>query len=207
MQRFSALMGLVMVASAPLALAVPDESGALVAPDAAMAGIAGDAQLTARLNYNVGFEQFENVRRLQMAASSLKGAALRAQEEQIRQGFTEARLRFRAATAADPQMKQAWNMLGYTSRELGAYEESLAAYERALALQPDYPEAIEYRAELFLLTGRFDEVKAAYGTLLESSPTYAEVLKASMQQWAASEDAPGASAPGRAAFVAWVATL
>src|SRR5690554_135130 len=88
MQRFSALMGLVMLASAPLALAVPDESGALAAPDAAAAGVAGDAQLTARLNYNVGFEQFENTRKLEMAASSLNGAALRAQEQEIRRGFT-----------------------------------------------------------------------------------------------------------------------
>lgn len=207
MQRFSTLMGLAMLVSAPLALAVPDESGALVDPGTAAAGVAGDPQLTARLNYNVGFEEFENTRKLEMAASSMTGAALRAQEERIQKGFSEARLRFRAATAADPQMRQAWNMLGYTSRRLGAYEESLTAYDRALALQPDYPEAIEYRAELFLLTGRFDDVKTAYGVLLQSSPAYAEVLKASMQQWVASKDVPGASAPGRAAFVAWVATL
>lgn len=207
MQRFSTSMGLAMLVAAPLALAVPDESGALVEPGAAATGIAGDPQLTARLNYNVGFEVFENTRKLELAASSMQGAALRAQEQQIRKGYTDARQRFRAASAADPQMKQAWNMIGFTSRQLGAYEESLLAYDRALALSPDYPEAIEYRAELFMLTGRFDEVKTAYASLLQSSPSYAEVLKGSLQQWAASKDAPGADAAGRDAFVAWIATL
>ncbi len=43
-------------------------------------------------------------------------------------------------------MKEGWNLLGYTSRRLGDYEESLSAYDAALKLQPDYPEAIEYRA-------------------------------------------------------------
>jgi tetratricopeptide (TPR) repeat protein len=104
-------------------------------------------------------------------------------------------------------MKEAWNLIGYTSRRLGDYEASLTAYDKALALAPDYPEAIEYRAELFLLTGRFEQVRTAYAQLLQGSPSYAGVLKTSLQEWVAQKDAPGSKAAGRDAFAAWVATL
>src|SRR5690606_30939769 len=84
-----------------------------------------------------------------------------------------AREQFRKAVEANPQMKEGWNMLGFTSRKLGDYEESLIAYERALALSPNYPEAIEYRAELFLLTGRIADLKESYATLLTLDQAYA----------------------------------
>jgi tetratricopeptide (TPR) repeat protein len=207
MQRISTILGVVAVLAAPPALAIPDENGGLVDPDAAAASVAGDAEMSARLNYNVGFEAFEKTQRLEMQAGNLKGAALRRHEAEVRKGYSEARERFRAAAEADPGMKEAWNMIGYTSRRLGDYEASLAAYERALSLSPDYPEAIEYRAELFMLTGRFDDVKASHARLKELSPSYADVLVASVKEWAANKDAPGAKAPGRDEFVAWIQTL
>lgn len=207
MQQKSWLAGILMLALAPAALAVPDENGSLVDPGAAAAGVSADAAMSARLHYNVGFERFEKAKQLEMQAASASGGAQLAQDAQVRQGFADARERFRAAVAAAPDMRQAWNLIGYTSRRLGDYEESLQAYDRALALAPDYPEAIEYRAELLLMTGRFDEVKQAHAQLQQSSPSYADMLKASMQQWVTRKDAPGADAPGRDAFVAWVRTL
>jgi tetratricopeptide (TPR) repeat protein len=197
MQR-SLCPGLVLLAFASVATAVPDESGNLVAPGAAEAEVSADATMSSRLNYNVGFERFESTKRLEMAGGATA---------EVRKGFAEAREKFRAATAANPAMKEAWNMVGYTSRRLGDFEESLAAYDKALALAPEYPEAIEYRAELFVLTGRFEQVKSAYAKLLQSSPSYAGVLKQSMQDWLKRKDAPGSAAAGRDAFAAWVATL
>lgn len=207
MQRISCALGVLSLAFAPLALAVPDENGALVDPNAAAESIASDAEMTARLNYNVGFEDFEKATRLELQVGTKKGAELRALEAEVRKGFSSARERFRAALEADPNMKEAWNMVGYTSRRLGDYEESLIAYDRALALAPDYPEAIEYRAELFVLTGRFDEVKDAYASLQKSSPSYAETLKNAILDWSKDRNAPGAKAPGRDAFVAWAKAL
>lgn len=207
MQRISCALGVLSLAFVPLALAVPDENGALVDPNAAAESIASDAEMTARLNYNVGFEDFEKATRLELQVGTKKGAELRALEAEVRKGFSSARERFRAALEADPNMKEAWNMVGYTSRRLGDYEESLIAYDRALALAPDYPEAIEYRAELFVLTGRFDEVKDAYASLQKSSPSYAETLKNAILDWSKDRNAPGAKAPGRDAFVAWAKAL
>jgi tetratricopeptide (TPR) repeat protein len=207
MQQLNVPAGLLLLALAPLAAAVPDESGNLVEPGAAAAAVSGDAVMSGRLNYNVGFERFENTRKLELSGAGVAGAEARQREAEVRKGFSEAREKFRAAAAANPAMREAWNMVGYTSRRLGDYEESLKAYEKALALTPDYPEAIEYRAELFLLTGRFDEVKGAYTQLLQSSPSYAGVLKTAMQEWVARKDAPGSKAPGRDQFASWVATL
>ncbi|MDQ2641337.1 MAG: tetratricopeptide repeat protein [Pseudomonadota bacterium] len=207
MQRFTSSAAVLLLAFASAAMAVPDESGNLVAPGEAEAGVSGDGEMAARLNYNVGFEKFEQAKRLEMEGASLKGAAAKQNETGVLQGMREARDKFRAAAAANPAMKEAWNMVGYTSRRLGDYQESLSAYDKALALAPGYPEAIEYRAELFVLTGKFEEAKAAHAQLQKSSPSYADTLEQSMRDWAKRKDAPGSTAAGRDAFVAWVSKL
>jgi tetratricopeptide (TPR) repeat protein len=184
--------------------AVFDANGVITstpAPD-----ISADAAMSARLNYNIGFERFEKTQALEASASGLGGAKARDAQQQVRVGYGEARERFRTVVAADPDMKEAWNLLGYTSRRLGDYEESLFAYDAALKLNPDYPEAIEYRAELFLLTGRLDGVKTSYATLQKSSPSYAGVLLESMKSWvSAQRKTPvGVSAAAREEFATWV---
>jgi tetratricopeptide (TPR) repeat protein len=205
MRKYSLLKGVALLALAPLAFAVPDENGNLVSP---APDISADSAMAARLNYNVGFERFEKAKKLELEGTSLSGAKARENEAEVRKGLAEAREKFRAAAAAAPDVKEAWNMVGYTSRRLGDYEESLAAYDKALQLNPEYPEAIEYRAELFLLTGRLDDVKTAYTALLPKSPSYAGVLKQAMNDWLADKGATQkVSAADRSAFTAWVRSL
>jgi Flp pilus assembly protein TadD len=191
--RFAALALLLM---APLAQAIPDANGELVSPDAV--SLADDPAMSARLNYNLGFERFEKTKLLETQSGK---------QSDIKEGYSEARDKFRKAAAADPAMKEAWNMVGYTSRRLGEYEASLSAYETALKLQPDYPEAIEYRAELFLLTGRLDDAKAAFTQLQGGSPSYAKVLLQSMRDWLAAQGKEGKTVPAaqRDALATWVA--
>jgi tetratricopeptide (TPR) repeat protein len=182
--------------------AVPDANGQITstpAPD-----LSQDNAMKARLNYNLGYEIFEKTVQKENAAAS-SSAKARAAEPEVKQGFAEAREHFRTVVAADPNMKEGWNMLGYTSRRLGDYEESLSAYDAALKLQPDYPEAIEYRAELFLLTGRLDQAKQAYASLQKSSPSYAGVLLQSMRGWATTPAAAQLASADRDAFKTWVA--
>jgi tetratricopeptide (TPR) repeat protein len=183
--------------------AVPDANGQITstpAPD-----LSQDNAMKARLNYNLGYELFEKTVKLENSASG-SSAKARAAEPDVQKGFAEAREHFRTVVAADPNMKEGWNMLGYTSRRLGDYEESLSAYDAALKLQPDYPEAIEYRAELFLLTGRLDQAKQAFASLRKSSPSYAGVLLQSMRGWARTSAAGQVAAADRDAFSSWVAT-
>jgi tetratricopeptide (TPR) repeat protein len=186
--------------------AVPDAAGQISsapAPD-----LSGDAVMKARLNYNLGYEKFEKAQRLEVSAGALQGAKARDAQEQVQRGYTEAREHFRTVVAADANMKEAWNLIGYTSRRLGEYDESLSAYETALKLNPEYPEAIEYRAELFLLTGRLDDVKRAHAQLAKSSPSYANVLLESARAWvqAQQKQLTVVSAADRDAFAAWVET-
>ena len=96
---------------APLAQAVPDASGAITstpAPD-----ISADGAMAARLNYNLGFERFEKTQQLEATSPT---------SPEVKKGYAEAREKFRTAAAADPNMNEAWNLVGYTSRRLGDYE-------------------------------------------------------------------------------------
>lgn len=52
--------------------------------------------------------------------------------------------------AADPGHADAWNELGYSHRKLGAFEAALAAYGKALAIEPEHKGANEYLGELYL---------------------------------------------------------
>jgi tetratricopeptide (TPR) repeat protein len=190
--RFCALT---LMAMAPLAFAIPDAEGNLVSPDAP--AVMDDPAMQARLNYNVGFERFENARKLEAA----KGAPA-----EVKAAFREARERFRKAVEADPTVKEAWNLIGYTSRRLGEYTESLKAYEQALKLAPDYPEATEYLAELYVETGRLDDAKAAFAKLQKMEPSYAKVLLQSMRDWLAgpAKSVTSVTAAQRDEFARWV---
>jgi tetratricopeptide (TPR) repeat protein len=200
-----------LLALTPVAYAVPDANGNIPAraagPAAAPRAQAADPVMAVK-SYKVGYEEWQMATGLKNAGVGLTGEAGMRNKEAVDAGFTRARDKFRSATNSDPNMKEAWNMLGFTSRMLGNYEDSLAAYEKALALSPDYPEAIEYRAELFLLTGRLAQVKEAYAYLQKSTPSYAEVLKTSMKDWVKAKKAtPGVADADRKEFTDWVAKL
>src|SRR5215468_8527317 len=51
-------------------------------------------------------------------------------------------LAFRKALDIRPAYPEAWNELGYALRNQGRYAESLAAYDEALRLKPNFPEAL-----------------------------------------------------------------
>jgi tetratricopeptide (TPR) repeat protein len=195
-----------------VAYAVPDAGGGGGAAGAARPAPApAPVRLDptqAKKSFTLGYEEYQMATLLENGSAGKTGEDAMRAKDAIKGNMTRAREKFRMAVASDPNMKEGWNMLGYTARKLGDYEESLTAYDKALALAPDYPEAIEYRAELFLLTGRLAEVKEAYASLLKSSPSYAGVLKTSAQDWLKSKKAaPGVSDAQRAEFAAWVSKL
>jgi tetratricopeptide (TPR) repeat protein len=199
-----------LMALAPVAFAIPDAGGGpprAGGPAQAAPPPPPDAA-KAKKAFTIGYEEYQMASGLENAGATMSGEAAMRNKEAVAAAFTRSRDRFRVAAQAGPDMKEAWNMLGYTNRKLGEYDESLFAYEKALALAPDYPEAIEYRAELYLLTGKLAQVKEAHAYLLKANASYADVLKTSINDWLkANKTAPGVAAADRAEFAAWAAKL
>ena len=97
--------------------------------------------------------------------------------------YEAARQKFQDAAKLNPGLPGAWNMIGYTERRLGNHDAALAAYERALALNPNYAQAIEYRAEAYLGLNRIEDAKQAYLDLFASNRALSDQLLAAMQKW------------------------
>jgi tetratricopeptide (TPR) repeat protein len=195
-----------LLAVTPVAFAVKDDGGGYRAAPTPPPKVADPTM--ARKNFNIGFEEYQMATGMESAAAGQTGEKAASMKDAATTGFTRARDKFRSATVDDPKMKEAWNMLGFTSRKLGNFDDSLQAYEEALKLDPAYPEAIEYRAELYLLMGRLGDAKEAYGTLLKSAPPIAEVLKTSMKDWVKAKKVPsGVADADLKDFTAWVKKL
>ncbi|HEY6923890.1 MAG TPA: tetratricopeptide repeat protein [Steroidobacteraceae bacterium] len=138
----------------------------------------------AKSSYNDGVRDVRKADKYQAAADEQsdpkkKEKALR----EAREHYTSALGKFTQAVKLDPRMHEAWNYVGYTNRKLGEYDISLAAYERALALHPGYPEALEYRGEAFLALHRISDAQQAYLDLFSSNRQLADKLLAAMKGW------------------------
>ena len=113
---------------------------------------------------------------------------------------------FKKAIEGNPGMHQAWGSLGYALRKQGDFDASLEAYDRALELQPDYAEAIEYRGEAYLGLDRVEDAKGAYEKLLDSDRALSNDLLVAMRSWVEtrSEDASGVDPAVIETFAVWV---
>jgi Flp pilus assembly protein TadD len=58
------------------------------------------------------------------------------------------------AVQSDPKNADAWNYLGFSYRNLKRFDEAMAAYQKALALDPHHRGAHEYLGELYLQMGQ-----------------------------------------------------
>jgi len=103
---------------------------------------------------------------------------------EAKKAYTTARAKFQEATKEDPNLAQAWNGLGYSSRKLGDYKAALTAYDKAIELRPGYPEATEYRGEAYLALNRTEDAKQAYLDLFAVNRSLAAKLLDSMKTWA-----------------------
>ena len=141
------------------------------------------------------------------AAAEAPNEAKRAKaRERARRDYEKAREAFTATVQQAPQNHDAWNYLGYASRKLGHYNDSLAAYDEALRLKADFAEAIEYRAETYLALDRLEDAKGEYMKLFRDARPMADQLMAAMQRWIAQRRSdPGAlTAADIDAFAQWV---
>lgn len=101
---------------------------------------------------------------------------------------------------------RAHSSLGYALRKMGDYDASLEAYDTALLFNPEYGEAIEYRAETYMVLNRLSDAKQAYMDLFNSNRELADQLMDAMQKWIEENRSgnEGLSAENVAEFAAWV---
>jgi tetratricopeptide (TPR) repeat protein len=120
--------------------------------------------------------------------------------------YQEALTKLIDVVGLDPKMVEAWNYLGFTNRKLGRYEESLDSYAKALELNPNYPQALEYRGEAYLGLNQIEDAKTAYMALFPNSRPLAEELMAAMHLWtdARRKDAQGLSPEEVESFAQWI---
>ena len=120
--------------------------------------------------------------------------------------YAAALTRFLQAAKLDSNMYEAFNYIGYTNRKLGNYDVALAAYERALALHPGYPEALEYRGEAFLGLNRVADAQQTYLDLFAANRALADRLLTAMKSWIDTQRtaAAGADATAVDALDKWV---
>jgi tetratricopeptide (TPR) repeat protein len=127
-------------------------------------------------------------------------------QEKAHKYYQKALGEFIDAVGAQPSMYQAWNYLGFANRHLGNFQDALTAYAKALELNPNYPDAIEYRGEAYLGLNKIDDAKGAYMSLFRDSRPLADELMTAMHRWtdARRQDAQGLSAADIEAFAKWM---
>lgn len=183
------LSAALLIGALPAALA----SGGGMMPQSMPRMASPEQQARDLFNDGVGYVKKADKADAEAATAADAGKKERAQKD-ARSRYTSALEKFEQSVQHNPQMPEAWNYVGYTSRKLGNYADALTAYEKALALKPGYPDAIEYRGEAFLGVNRPADAKQAYLDLFSGNRALADKLLAAMKVWVAAQRAnPGGS--------------
>jgi len=99
-----------------------------------------------------------------------------------RKDWAAAAASFRKVVAADPNSADGYTMLGYSLRWMGKMDEAFAAYDRALALNPQHRGALEYSGVAYLKAGKPAKAQEQLARLekigAKSSEEYRDLAKA-----------------------------
>jgi len=134
--------------------------------------------------YNDGISYRDKAAKLEKEAETEADAGKRQKlEAKAKDKHEDSIKKFVKATEKNPALFQAWGSLGYAYRKVGNYNASLAAYGKALEIQPNYTPAIEYRAEAYLGLNQLDSVKSVYMQLFTMDRPRADELAAAIDKW------------------------
>ena len=68
--------------------------------------------------------------------------------------------RLMAGIGAEPGNADLHNMLGFSARKIGRYDQSEQHYTKALSINPKHKQALEYMGELYLTLNQIDDAEA-----------------------------------------------
>ena len=134
-------------------------------------------------HYNERISQRDRAWQLENKLESAREDKRAKLEKKIDGAYRAAAKQFEAAIALDARHYRALGSLGYARRQLGDFDQAMRAYDAALEIEPDYPEAIEYRAEAYLGLNRINEAQNAYRVLSEKDAELAADLLTAMRSW------------------------
>ncbi len=156
--------------------------------------------------YNLGLELSNKASKLEQQAATAGGEKAAKKAAKAQESYKKAIEQFRMAVELKPDFYQALGSLGYALLETGQYGEALEAYDRALAIGPVYPAAIEERAEVYLGLDRIEEAKDAWQQLFRNHRQRADELLSAMRRWLDKRrgDAGGLSEEAIESFAVWI---
>lgn len=127
-------------------------------------------------------------------------------QKKISKEYERAIADFEKSIGYYPQFYEVHSSLGYTLRKIGLYDNSLAAYNESLRINPNYYEAIEYRGEAYLGLNQIGQAKTAYMNLFQNDRPLADQLMAAMISWVAArrDDAGAVDVTVVEQFATWV---
>lgn len=144
--------------------------------------VASDPQAIA--SYEKAVAQREQAATLEQALAATDSEA---EQKKLQKKLAKARKGeisgLKRATTKDPDYLEAYIDLAVAYRQSGQYAESIAAYDRVVALAPDDTGAVVRRAEVYLHAGRIDDAQQTYEGLKEQEPLQAAELLKAMKQW------------------------
>lgn len=112
-----------------------------------------------------------------------QGSAYERGRIQVHQGNWEhAVILFRKAVVKKPNDFKAFTLLGYSLRHAGQLKAAIAAYDRAVELNPSYAEVREYRGIAYALSGNREAAMRDYRALQQLGSPLAEDLKAAIDE-------------------------
>jgi tetratricopeptide (TPR) repeat protein len=193
---------------APLGIAFAHGGGSMPSGPAGMVSATPKSPVdAAKSAYNAGARNIKKA--LEYDADAAKAStpekAAKAHDK-AQKAYHDAVSSFIDAIGADHKMYEAWNYLGFANRHLGNYDDALSSYAKALEINPNYPDAIEYRGEAYLGLNQLEEAKGAYMALFRDSRPLADELMVAMHHWADArrKDAQGLSSADVEAFAKWM---
>jgi tetratricopeptide (TPR) repeat protein len=157
--------------------------------------------------YNIGVRSVKKAQGYDAeAAKASTPEKIAESHDKAQESYRESVAFFIDAVTAQPGMYQAWINLGFADRHLGNYCDALSAYDRALEINPNHPDVIEYRGEAYLGLNRIEEAKGAYMALFRNSRPLADELMVAMHHWANArrQDAQGVRSADVDAFAKWM---
>ncbi|HKK21023.1 MAG TPA: tetratricopeptide repeat protein [candidate division Zixibacteria bacterium] len=145
---------------------------------------AQDSVNTATEHYNSGVDHMDKASAILKRGDSAFAYNYRATSDaKAKKEYEKAVKEFDKALKTAPDMKEAYNNLGFCYRKLGQLDESLTAYTSALAIDPDFARAREYLGETYLAMAQVEKANEQLNLLKQLKSPFADTLQLSIASY------------------------